>query len=287
MEDLTALKDAYPLPPLKVTLAEQAAYEEKIAAKENQPPALIPSAKIARKFKKHEREALFPLYEEHVTYLLRMIKTVVDEYRWNLFLANIPVWQENKECHEVAINEFSDRFRIETHMNSLGQEFNYTTHRKAKNVSRSKRVRYIWARLAERWAELETVEPYAEWEINTCAEPIVCPYCEQTVGFIDEEGIEIESRCNCAWVRFDFRGHYMTLIVEGNDIDDLEITMCEDHYADIEDFLYSIDVREFYIEDELYMAVDYGKLLKSFKEHYGIALEDFDYLCHEYYGCDL
>jgi hypothetical protein len=135
---------------------------------------------LLKKFKAYEKEALLPLYHEHATYLLRIIKTAEIQTQ---ILERIDTYLEVATCHEVAINSLSD-LELETHQNRLGKEAEYTNHEKAKNVGRDLRVRLIWALIRD---ELEADISLAKYDVyeNLSDKPdgrIYCPICGQSIG---------------------------------------------------------------------------------------------------------
>ena len=138
--------------------------------------------KYTKKMKKHERDILLPLYEEHSKYLLRVIKTLIEKdnrFDVNSWINQIPTFTRVATCHEIAINTHSS-IEIETHQNHRGIESVYVSHPKNKNVSRDLRVRIIW-KIIERElnndTELSKYKTYKNLMIESNETQFVCPYC--------------------------------------------------------------------------------------------------------------
>lgn len=134
---------------------------------------------FVKKLKLYEREALLPLYLEHATYLLRVIKTadiIQSIYK------KIDTYIEVATCHEIAINSLSS-LELETHQNRLGKEAEYTNHEKAKNVGRDLRVRLIWTIIKN---EIELDPALSKYEAYKDLTDIpdgrvLCPICHQVI----------------------------------------------------------------------------------------------------------
>lgn len=139
--------------------------------------------KLIKKMKKHERDSLLPLYQEHSKYLLRVIKTLNDtddQFNVRTWLKQIPTFTRVATCHEIAINQYSS-IELETHNNHRGKESEYTSHSKAKNVSRDLRVRIIWKIIEKELNEdihLSKYKTYKNLMIESNETQFVCPYCD-------------------------------------------------------------------------------------------------------------
>lgn len=149
---------------------------------------------ILKKFKKHEREALLPLYQEHTQYLLRVLKTIAEvgdnPFLIEKFALSIPSWESVATCHEIALNSLRV-LTIETHQNPKGREREYTNHQKAKNISRDRRVRLIWRLLYQELLQnpsLEGIEPYDDL-VDISRKSVICPFCAEVVFAQNEDGI--------------------------------------------------------------------------------------------------
>lgn len=132
------------------------------------------------KLKNGIKKALFPLYQEHTKYLLRMLKTVTkgNQKKITRFHKNIKAWRDVATCHEVALNSLKG-VQIETHQNKRGKEKEYTNHPKAKHVSRNKRVRIIWDMLKQELDKnptLSGIEPYKDVKDRHI---LTCPFCDE------------------------------------------------------------------------------------------------------------
>jgi len=134
---------------------------------------------FVKKLKAYEREALLPLYYEHATYLLRVIKTadIIDS-----IYAKIDTYIEVATCHEIAINSLSD-LELETHQNRLGKEAEYTNHEKAKNVGRDLRVRLIWTIIKNEIESDPSLSKYETYKDLTDIPDgrVFCPICGQVI----------------------------------------------------------------------------------------------------------
>lgn len=149
---------------------------------------------LLKKMKKHEREVLLPLYKKHSEYLLRMIKTGNANTE---ILKRIETFVSVATCHEVAINQYSD-LSIETHQNELGLEYEYSTHPKAKNISRDLRVRIIWRLIEKELVSNPNLDGFKKYDL-ILRKLVFCPQCGETIGEIDSEGFyyDTENNCHC------------------------------------------------------------------------------------------
>lgn len=141
-------------------------------------PNALFSSKL--KFKRHERDALFPLYLQHSLYLVGVIRGLdPSPKKISEFLSRVPAWESVATCHEVALNSFFS-IGLETHQNPLGKEYEYTNHPKARNVSRNKRVKLIWRivhAILSTPSIYEKVAPLSPEEIGI----VRCPFCKEEV----------------------------------------------------------------------------------------------------------
>ena len=135
--------------------------------------------------KSYQRRDLMPLYEEHSIYILRTLKTCIDEGIIDIdkFIAKLPRFIEIAKCHEVAINDFTN-LDIETHQNGRGKEKDYTNHPSAKKVGRDLRVKIIWELVEKELLldkNLSSFEAYDDF--NKVHDKIYyCPYCNEEIG---------------------------------------------------------------------------------------------------------
>jgi len=161
--------------------------------------------KDVRKFAKEKKQLepllreIIELYSQHVEYLCRAIKTAEKMNEIELiskFKQKIEDWQGGAKplCHEVAINRFFGT-NFETHQNSKGKEAEYTSLPQAKFVSRTHRVKYLWARVYEeidRDPQLNSFECYdlvatrsgiiMGGDGQTSITQYRCPYCNELIA---------------------------------------------------------------------------------------------------------
>jgi hypothetical protein len=135
-----------------------------------------------RKLRSYQREALLPLYNQHVEYLMRAIATAQQEKRQknivNKIIEKLPKWHQEATCHEVALNSIS-HLELETHENDHGTEREFMHHQHA--AGRDLTARIIWELLAKSLLanpELKGIEPYDDLEGTVKYE---CPYCHEVV----------------------------------------------------------------------------------------------------------
>jgi len=149
---------------------------------------MLDQHKLEYSLKKHERDVLMYLYQEHAKYLARIVKTLVEKKKLKLmkFLEGCDYWQSVATCHEIAINNSQSFIKIETHQNHRGKEREYTNHPKAKNISRNKRVQIIWGLLYDLLVNhYETLDVYSDLKKET-KDHILCPFCHENL-FTQEE----------------------------------------------------------------------------------------------------
>jgi hypothetical protein len=135
-----------------------------------------------RKLRSYQREALLPLYNQHVEYLMRAIATAQQEKRQknivHKIIEKLPKWHQDATCHEVALNSIS-HLELETHENDHGTEREFMHHQHA--AGRDLTARIIWELLAKSLLanpELKGIEPYDDLEGTVKYE---CPYCHEVV----------------------------------------------------------------------------------------------------------
>jgi len=134
--------------------------------------------------KKWQRDALYPLYRQHATYLCRVLRTAQENGDIDLaeFASRIPAWRDVATCHEVAINSATG-YDIETHENSRGKEHEYVHHPAARKVGRDYRVKLLWTLVEEALAadpELSGYEVYDDLE-HAPVEEYRCPFCNALI----------------------------------------------------------------------------------------------------------
>ncbi len=131
-----------------------------------------------RKLKAYQKSDLLPLYTEHATYLLRVLKTLIknEDIDINAFYSKLDTYIEVATCHEIAINSMSS-LELATHQNPRGKEREYTNHHSAKKVGRDLRVRLIWKIIQDELTSDKTLSEYETYSKLEMMRFVACPYC--------------------------------------------------------------------------------------------------------------
>lgn len=162
-----------------------------------------------RKLRSYQRDALLPLYNQHVEYLMRAIATARKDKKYKSIvktvIENLPKWHQEATCHEIALNEVSN-LDLETHENDHGTEREFMHHK--HTAGRDLTARIIWELLARALLvnpDLQGIEPYEDLGGNIYYK---CPYCDETIGIEERAknvvGYHRDGTENWEWVSYGF-----------------------------------------------------------------------------------
>ena len=125
------------------------------------------------------------LYEQHATYLLRMIKTHQSN-NIQAFISQIPTFISEATCHEIALN---DHFSCDlaTHQNKKGKEKEYCNHPDALKIGRNLRVKLIWELVQSELLEDPSLDSFKTYSDKELKNYVKCPYCNEIQWELSQE----------------------------------------------------------------------------------------------------